>query len=253
MNIISIINHKGGVGKTTTTLNLGSSLAHKGCKVLLLDLDGQANLTVSAGIKDVSRTIYEAFRDELNTLPILINEAGLEIVPASLDLQALEAELIGEPARELILKELLEPVKNQYDYILIDCPPALGFLTLNALTASDHIIIPVEAEALALKGMTKLLQVIQKVQKRLNPDIKVLGILVTKYDSRKVLNRSVHDNISQQYANLLLKTVIRDNVSIAEAPSAQTDIIHYAPKSYGAEDYLKLADEVNELLQNSKQ
>ncbi len=248
MNVISIINHKGGVGKTTTTLNLGAALANEGKRVLMIDLDGQANLTISSGIKNSSETIYEAFRGDIDKLPIITNKEGLHIVPASLDLQALEAELMGEPGRELILKDLLSTIESQYDIVLIDCPPALGFLTLNALTASQKVLIPVEAEALALKGMTKLLQVISKVQKRLNPKLAILGIVVTKFDSRKVLNRNVHDSIQKDYPSLLMKTVIRDNVSLAEAPAMQMDVLHYAPKSYGSIDYSSLAQEITAIL-----
>lgn len=248
MNVISIINHKGGVGKTTTTLNLGAALAIDGKRVLMIDLDGQANLTISAGIKNAAKTIYEAFRGDIEKLPILSNKEGLHIVPASLDLQALEAELMGEPGRELILKDLLSSIESEYDIVLIDCPPALGFLTLNALTASSHVLIPVEAEALALKGMTKLLQVVAKVQKRLNPQLSILGIVVTKYDSRKVLNRNVRDSIQKDYPDFLMTTVIRDNVSLAEAPAVQMDVLHYSPQCYGSLDYTALAQEITAIL-----
>ena len=248
MNVISIINHKGGVGKTTTTLNLGAALAIDGKRVLMIDLDGQANLTISAGIKNAAKTIYEAFRGDIEKLPILSNKEGLHIVPASLDLQALEAELMGEPGRELILKDLLSSIESEYDIVLIDCPPALGFLTLNALTASSHVLIPVEAEALALKGMTKLLQVVTKVQKRLNPQLSILGIVVTKYDSRKVLNRNVHDSIQKDYPDFLMTTVLRDNVSLAEAPAVQMDVLHYSPQCYGSLDYTALAQEITAIL-----
>lgn len=248
MNVISIINHKGGVGKTTTTLNLGAALAIDGKRVLMIDLDGQANLTISAGIKNATKTIYEAFRGDIEKLPILSNKEGLHIVPASLDLQALEAELMGEPGRELILKDLLSSIESEYDIVLIDCPPALGFLTLNALTASSHVLIPVEAEALALKGMTKLLQVVAKVQKRLNPQLSILGIVVTKYDSRKVLNRNVRDSIQKDYPDFLMTTVIRDNVSLAEAPAVQMDVLHYSPQCYGSLDYTALAQEITAIL-----
>lgn len=252
MNVISIINHKGGVGKTTTTLNLGAALSIKGKRVLMIDLDGQANLTISAGIKESPYSIYDAFRGDIDRMPIVSNNEGLEIVPATLDLQALEAELMGEPGRELILKDLLTPLKPQYDIVLIDCPPALGFLTINALTASQHVLIPVEAEALALKGMTKILQVISKVQKRLNPKLNLLGIVVTKYDSRKVLNRNVLESVQQDYPEYLCKTVIRDNVSLAEAPALQMDVLHYSPKSYGSIDYTSLSQEMIDRLKNNE-
>ncbi len=241
--IISVLNHKGGVGKTTTSINLASALAEKGKKTLLVDIDGQANLTIALGIKNPSESLYEALRGDITTLPI-IERKNLDIVPASLDLQASETELMNEPGRELILKGLLEDHLTTYDYIIIDCPPSLGLLTINSLTASTDIIIPVEAEYLAIKGMTKLLSVIDKVKQRLNPKIEILGLLITKYDSRKTLGKLTLETLENNYSDMLLKTKIRDNTTIAQAQVVGETVLEFDSKSIGASDYRDLAKEI---------
>ena len=188
--VISVLNHKGGVGKTTTTINLGGALRQKGYKVLLIDLDGQANLTESLGFSaELPQTIYGAMKGEYD-LPIYEHKDGLSVVPSCLDLSAVETELINEAGRELILAHLIKGQKEKFDYILIDCPPSLSLLTLNALTASDRLIIPVQAQFLAMRGMAKLMQVVHKVQQRLNSDLSIAGVLITQYDGRKNLNKS---------------------------------------------------------------
>lgn len=197
--VISVLNHKGGVGKTTTTINLGGALRQKGYKVLLIDLDGQANLTESLGFSaELPQTIYGAMKGEYD-LPIYEHKDGLSVVPSCLDLSAVETELINEAGRELILAHLIKGQKEKFDYILIDCPPSLSLLTLNALTASDRLIIPVQAQFLAMRGMAKLMQVVHKVQQRLNSDLSIAGVLITQYDGRKNLNKSVSELVQETF------------------------------------------------------
>lgn len=243
IRIISILNHKGGVGKTTTTVNLGAGLASLGYRVLLIDLDGQENLTFAYGQGgEDERNIYQAMRGRLNELPIIPISDSLHLVPSHLDLGAADLELANEPGREAILKQLISPVSTEYDYALIDCPPSLGLLTLNALTASQEVIIPVEAEPFALKGMVKLRETIDKVQKRINPHLHVLGVLITKYDIRKNLHQIVQEELMRNVE--VFNTSIRINVSLSEAQLQRCDIFNHAPKSNGAIDYLALSKEV---------
>lgn len=241
--IISIINHKGGVGKTSSTIAIGSSMNLKGKKVLLIDLDAQANLTQSLFKTTQEKNIYGALKGNYN-LPIYEKRKGFDIVPSTLDLTAAEIELSSEAGREFLLKELITPIKNNYDYILIDCPPALGLLTLNALTSSTDIIIPVEAQYLATQGMAKLIDVIKKVQNRLNKRLNILGIFITKYDSRQTLDKNVAEVIIEMFGNKVFKTFIRKNIAIAEAPTQGVDIFEYNSLSAGAEDYNSLTDEI---------
>jgi chromosome partitioning protein len=241
--VISISNHKGGVGKTTSAINIGAGLNRLGKRVLLIDLDPQANLSQSLGLIDQERTIYGAIRGEYKLQPIEITK-GLEVIPSTLDLSGAEVEMSGEAGREYILRELLEPLRASYDYILIDSPPSLGLLTINSFTASDEIFIPLQAQYLALQGLTKLLEVVEKIKKRLNKDLKVGGVLITQYDSRKVLNRDVVATIEAHFKGVVFKSRIRDNVALAEAPAQGVDIFRYQAKSYGAEDYLSLCKEV---------
>ena len=241
--VISISNHKGGVGKTTSAINLGAGLNKLGKRVLLIDLDPQANLSQSLGLVDQERTIYGALRGEYKLQPIPV-VAGLDLIPSTLDLSGAEIEMSGEAGREYILKELVDPIKGSYDYVLIDSPPSLGLLTINAFTASDEVFIPLQAQYLALQGLTKLLEVIDKITKRLNKELRVGGVFITQYDGRKVLNRDVVATIGAHFQDQLFKTMVRDNIALAEAPSQGLDIFRYNPKSYGAEDYLSLSQEV---------
>lgn len=241
--IITISNHKGGVGKTTSTINIGAGLNKLGKKVLLIDLDAQANLSQSLGIINSQNNIYGVIKGEYPLNPIKIIE-GLDLVPSTLDLSGAEVELSSEAGREYILKEIIDPIKNNYDYIIIDSPPSLGLLTINALTASDEILIPLQAEYLALQGLAKLIEVIEKIKKRLNKDLKVGGVFITQYDSRKVLNRDVVATIDTHFKNNIFNTKIRDNIALAEAPAQGLDIFRYNAKSYGAEDYLLLCNEI---------
>lgn len=241
--IITISNHKGGVGKTTSAINIGAGLNKLGKKVLLIDLDPQANLSQSLGVRDQTKTVYSAIRGEHPLEPITILK-GLDLIPSTLDLSGAEVELAGEAGREFILRELIEPLRAAYHYIIIDSPPSLGLLTINAFTASDLIFIPLQAQYLALQGLTKLLEVIEKIKKRLNKDLKVGGVIITQYDNRKVLNRDVVATIHTHFKDNVFTTKIRDNVALAEAPTQGLDIFRYNPKSYGAEDYLALCKEI---------
>jgi chromosome partitioning protein len=243
--VFCLSNHKGGVAKTCSAASIGAGLSKLGKKCLLLDLDPQANLSLSFGIKNPEHTIYKALKGEysLQTACQSIN-SKLDIVPSSLELSGAEIELSSEAGREIILKELIEPLKHEYDYIIIDCPPSLGLLTINALTAAQDVFIPLQAEYLAFQGLAKLIEVIDKIKKRLNKDLEVGGVIITQYDNRKILNRDVVTTIETHFKEKLFKTRIRENVALAEAPSAGVDIFRYNPKSKGAEDYLNLCKEI---------
>ncbi len=241
--IISLLNHKGGVGKTTSAINIGAGLVELGKKILLIDLDPQANLTLSLGIPRQKYSIYEAIRGESELVPFTIRE-NFDVVSSTLDLSGAEMELINEAGREFILRELFEPVIEEYDYIIIDCPPSLGLLTLNALTCSDYVYIPLQTEFLALQGLTKIKQIIDKVRFRLNKKLQIGGVIATMYDSRKVLNRDVVDTIRKYFGEKVFDTLIRDNIALAEAPAQRQDIFSYNRSSNGAKDYLALCKEV---------
>lgn len=241
--IIAIANHKGGVGKTTTTANLGAALAQMGKRVLLVDIDSQQNLTSSLmDESQVEVSVYDSIRDG-KPLPIIVVADNLHLVPADITLARAEMDLSMRIARERILKDLLAGVSDNYDYILIDCPPSLGILTLNALTAATDLYLPLTGEALPLRGLAMLDDVVAEVSRSINPALKVSGVVLTRYNNRK-LNNVVVDAIKQRYGDRLFKTWIRENISIAEAPLTHTSIFAYAPDSNGAKDYLSLADEV---------
>lgn len=241
--VISISNHKGGVGKTTSAINIGAGLNKLGKKILLIDLDPQANLTQSLGLINQERNIYGALRGEYKLQPIEILK-GLDVIPSTLDLSGAEVELSSEPGREYILKELIQPLRASYDFIIIDSPPSLGLLTINSFTASDEVLIPLQAQYLALQGLAKLVEVIDKIKARLNKGLKVGGVFITQYDNRKVLNRDVVETIQAHFKQEVFKTKVRDNIALAEAPSQGLDIFRYSSKSFGAEDYLALSKEV---------
>ncbi len=241
--VISLLNHKGGVGKTTSAINIGAGLVKHGKRVLLIDLDPQANLTLSLGIPRQKSTIYEAMRGESELEPFEVQE-NLEVVTSVLDLSGAEMELINEAGREFILRELIDPISHDYDYIIIDCPPSLGLLTLNALTSSRYVYIPLQTQFLAMQGLAKLKQVIDKVRFRLNKKLEIGGVIATMYDHRKVLNRDVVETIRKYFGDKVFKTMIRDNVALAEAPAKHVDIFSYNGSSNGAKDYLALAQEI---------
>lgn len=245
MKIISIINHKGGVGKTTTAVNLSVGLARLGKKVLVIDLDAQTNLTYNLGFDTEGKTIYNAMRGEINSLPIYSTTIkNLSIVPAHLNLGMVEMEIYQKKGNEYILRRLIDEQRPRYDYIVIDCPPSISLLTFNALIASTDVIIPIEADGFALHGIVKLGSVIEQIKSNINTQLKILGLLITKFDKRKTLSREVENilQLSPQYN--ILKPAIRVNVSLSEASLNRQDVFSYAPKSTGAEDYLELTQNI---------
>lgn len=248
MKIIALANQKGGTAKTTSTVNIGAGLAKLGKKVLLIDLDPQAHLTYSLGIQahEIDHTIYNLLKGETKLQGVLKERGELKVIPANLNLSGAEIELSGLAGREFLLREALEGLTG-FDYVFIDCPPSLSLLTLNALTTAQEIYIPLQTEFLALQGMSKLLQTVEVVQKRLNKGLKITGIIATRYDARKKLNKEVVEKIKEYFGDQqLFKTMIRDNVSLAEAPSFGQTIFEYKPDSNGAVDYFSLCKEILE-------
>lgn len=245
--IIAIANHKGGVGKTTAVASIGAALAAKGYKVLLVDLDAQANLTASLSTDEEGRTLYNALRDRQD-LPIVEVTDNLSLSPSSLDLAGVELELSGMMSREFILKDLLEPVAGIYDFILLDCPPSLGLIAVNAFVAATDVIVPLTAEALPYKGLAMLRDVLGMVQRRLNPSLRLTGIVLSRWAGRK-LNKVVEASLRENYGDIVFETKIRENIAIAEAPLSKVDIFTYNPDSNGAKDYAALTDELLSKLQ----
>jgi len=245
MRIISLVNQKGGVGKTTTTANLGAGLARLKKKVLLIDLDPQAHLTYGLGIQahGLPHTVYDLLRGNAGVKDVMVERGGMQVIPASLDLSGADLELSGVAGREFLLREALKPLRG-FDYILLDCPPSLGLLTLNALTTAKEIFVVMQAEFYALHGLAKLMETVETVQKRLNKGISVTGIVVTQYDGRKRLCREVVENLKGLFGKRVFPTAIRNNVSLAEAPSHGKTIYEYRSKCHGAEDYTALAKRV---------
>lgn len=246
MKTYALCNQKGGVGKTTTTLSVGAALADQGYKVLLIDADPQGNLTISAGIdlQDGDTTVYEVLKDQV-TAKAAIKPGAYDVLPADIALSGADIELSNIPGRELLLKEALEPIKADYDYILIDCPPSLSLITLMALTAADGVIVPVQAHYLAMQGIKQLTDTISLVKRRMNPQLDVAGVLITQY-GRSKLNRDVLEAIQNAFPGKVYKTQISNNIALAEAPSYGKDVMSYKPKSKGAEQYKELAKEIIE-------
>ena len=243
--IIAVVNHKGGVGKTTTTLNLGKALSLQGKKVLLIDLDPQANLSQSVGIEKPQRSIYEAL-EESSFLPIDQLSPTLSLSPSSLALSKAEMNLHTEPDGYFRLRSVLENVTD-FDIILIDCPPSLGVLSSNALIAATDILIPVQSQFLATKGLETIEELVFKIKRNLNKTLSLLGILMTQ-TNRTVLSQSVKEMVGANYGDKVFKTFIRQNIALAEASVGQKDIFDYAPESHGAEDYKNLSSEILERL-----
>lgn len=240
--IIAIANHKGGVGKTTSVATIGAILANRGYKTLLIDLDAQANLTGSFLKEEPGETIYNALRGEIE-LPIVSIRPGLSIVASCLDMAGVELDLSSRISREYILKKLLKPIAEQYEYILLDCPPSLGLVTINALVAAKEIFIPLTAEALPSRGLAKLTNIVQMVRENLNEDIRLSGVIITRWEGTN-LSKMVERQLRELFGETIFQTKIRKNVAIAEAPLYAMDVVSYSPDSNGARDYTSLTEEI---------
>lgn len=247
--IYAIAQQKGGVAKTTSTINLGVALAERGHKVLLVDLDPQGALSVGLGTEplQLTETVYNALRDPDYPLSrVLVTSAECHLIPANIDLSASELELVSEPGRERILRDKLTPLLGSYDYVLIDCPPSLSLLTLNALSAASRVIIPVATQYFALRGMDLLFQTIAKVKARINPDLEIGGILATMFDSRTIHSREVLEELKDTYAEKLFRTVIPFTVKLQDSVMAGQSILRFTPGSPATHAYRALAEEVEQ-------
>jgi chromosome partitioning protein len=245
MRIIAVINQKGGVGKTTTVACIAAGLAKQGKQVLAIDLDPQSHLTFSLGVSADKGTLYDIFRRGATLNEAIVQRGTFDVLPSSIDLAGAELEYITKPNWQFMLKKEIRGLE-QYDYILIDCPPSLGLLTVNALTSADEIYIPLQPETLALQGLGKLMEIVETVKADLNSKLEITGVVATRYDNRKSLNREVLDQVKQHFGDRVFSTVIRENVALAEAPGHAQTIFEYKPKSTGAEDYESLTREILE-------
>ncbi len=246
--IIALANQKGGVGKTTTAINLGASLAALEYRILVVDADPQANATSGFGLdtKTIKTSIYECLIDGVNPRDILLDTEiqGLQLIPSHIDLVGAEIEMLNMPNREKMLKQVVNKVKDEYDFVLIDCSPSLGLLTVNALTASDSVIIPVQCEYFALEGLGKLLNTIKIIQGRLNPELVIEGFLLTMYDSRLRLSNQVVEEVRKHFQDMVFETIVQRNIKLSEAPSFGKPALLYDATSRGTVNYLNLAREI---------
>ncbi|HAQ18920.1 MAG TPA: chromosome partitioning protein ParA [Prolixibacteraceae bacterium] len=250
--VIALANQKGGVGKTTTAINLAASLAVLEYKVLIVDADPQANATSGVGfdVRNVKTSIYECIVDELDPRKIILNTEikGLDLIPSHIDLVGAEIEMLNLPNREKVLRHVIEKIRNDYDFILIDCSPSLGLITVNALTAADSVIIPVQCEYFALEGLGKLLNTIKIIQTKLHPGLEIEGFLLTMFDSRLNLSNQVMEEVKKHFQEMVFESVIQRNIKLSEAPGYGQPAILYDATSKGALSYMNLA---RELLQNN--
>lgn len=244
--IYAFCNHKGGVGKTTSVINIGVGFSKRKQKTLLIDLDPQSNLSQSLGLEEkTDNNIYGGLKDEYVPVPFEMSK-NLHAIPSVLDLSGAELELAAVPARELLLREIIDKIQHTYDVILIDCPPSLGLLTMNALAAAHEVFIPVQSEYLAVHGLKKIMEMIDIVRKRLNNKLILGGLFLTQYDNRKVLNRDIRETVAEAFGSKVFSTVIRNNIALAEAPVEQMDIYRYKKNSAGARDYAALTREISQ-------
>lgn len=246
--IIAIANQKGGVGKTTTAINLSACLAEKGQKVLAIDMDPQGNMSSGLGLdkNSVENTIYDMIIGEAEAEDVLQRETieNLDILPANVDLSAAEIELIGVEEKEYIVRNSIQKIRDNYDYVIIDCPPSLSMLTINAMTTADSVLVPIQCEYYALEGLSQLIHTVELVKERLNPTLEIEGVVFTMYDARTNLSLQVVENVKDNLQQNIYKTIIPRNIRLAEAPSYGMPINQYDAKSAGADSYMRLADEV---------
>lgn len=246
--IIAIANQKGGVGKTTTAINLSACLAEKGQKVLAIDMDPQGNMTSGLGVDkdEAEKTIYDMIIGQAGIEEVIQKDVmeNLDILPTNIDLSAAEIELIGVENKEFIVQKEVHKIRDRYDFVVIDCPPSLSMLTINAMTTADSVLVPIQCEYYALEGLSQLIHTVELVKERLNPVLEIEGVVFTMYDARTNLSLQVVENVKDNLEQNIYKTIIPRNIRLAEAPSYGMPINKYDPKSAGAEGYMRLADEV---------